>query len=240
MTTSVLAFTVTLFFLGGLGIHASSGRYDAAVQHRRWVKFLVYFLTVHCAVASAIAGPFYFALLMTAIALIGGYELRRVFLGKPLTRPWAISFVLIGALYAYLAATLIRFSLASTTAVLLFVYLVTASLDGFSQLTGQWVGRHRFVPKVSPNKTLEGAVGGLGAAILTAWVIRSWAELTPAMAILIGSSMAMAGVIGDLAASYVKRLGGVKDFGRILPEHGGALDRFDSLFFTASTYFFLR
>jgi len=240
MTTSVFAFTAALFLLGGIAVHASGQRYDGAAQHRRWIKFLVYFFIVHGAVASAIAGPFCFALLMTAIVLVGAFELRRIFLGKQLTRPWVISFVSIGALYAYLAVMLIRFSLISTTAVLLFVYLVTASLDGFSQLTGQWIGRRRFVPKVSPNKTLEGAIGGAGAAILTAWVIRSWAELTPAMSILIGSSMAAAGIIGDLAASYVKRLGGVKDFGRILPEHGGALDRFDSLFFTASIYFFLR
>ncbi len=240
MATSVLAFTTTTFLLGGVGIHASGRKYDAAAQYRRWIKFLVYFLTVHCAVASAAVGPLCFGLLMIAIALVGAYELRRVYRGKPLTHRWVISFLLIGVLYSLLANMLIRFSLASTPAVLLFVYLVTASLDGFSQLTGQWIGRHRFVPKISPNKTFEGAMGGICAAVLTAWALRFWAELTPISSLLMGTSMAVAGIIGDLAASYVKRLGGVKDFGRILPEHGGVLDRFDSLLFTAATYFFLR
>jgi phosphatidate cytidylyltransferase len=139
--------------------------------------------------------------------------------------------------YLVLAYVLIRFSHQSTAQEIIFVYLVTATFDGFSQLTGQWIGRYALAPRLSPNKTLEGALGGLAAAMLTAFALSFLGNLSSLQALFVGAVLAIAGLTGDLAASYVKRLTGVKDFGRILPEHGGILDRFDSLLVAAPTFF---
>ena len=101
---------------------------------------------------------------------------------------------------------------------------------------------------VSPGKSLEGAVGGLVAAMLAAWLYERYAlgpvarlAFYPGAVILFGAIVSIAGQIGDLAESLLKRDTGVKDSGTLLPGHGGALDRFDSLLFTLPLgYFFFR
>ncbi len=111
--------------------------------------------------------------------------------------------------------------------------------DTFAYFTGRAFGRHKLAPNISPKKTIEGAVGGvLGCiAVMLAynyvagsiWNVSFHLPLLTVFAVL-GSVISE---IGDLAMSYIKRGFGIKDYGTIMPGHGGVLDRFDSVLFTA-------
>jgi phosphatidate cytidylyltransferase len=134
------------------------------------------------------------------------------------------------ALFAISAALAIACSWLLPPAVFAFLFLVTAACDGFSQVVGQLIGRRRLAPGLSPGKTVEGLAGGLVAAVVVALLARhaliggtvAW---TAALAVLVG----LAGLGGDLAASWAKRRAGLKDYSSALPGQGGVLDRFDSL-----------
>lgn len=235
MIQAVLGFTLTSFVLGGFALQRANHNVDAFTQRQRWIKFLVYFLIIHIVIGSAIAGSWYFIALISVILIIGAHELLKVLLLNRTTR-LTRKLVIVG-IYFVLAGLSLRFAKDSAPTEVVWVYLITASFDGFSQLTGQWLGRTRLAPRLSPNKTVEGAIGGLVAAMLTAVVLRSLGGLSAWQAPFVGLMLGIAGLSGDLAASYVKRLTGVKDYGRILPEHGGVLDRFDSLLMTAPIFY---
>ena len=110
-----------------------------------------------------------------------------------------------------------------------FLFLAAAAGDGFAQVVGQWLGRRKLAPRVSPAKTVEGFLGGLCAAGSVAAFASTLVGLSPAHAASIGLLTGVAGLVGDLAASWVKRRAGIKDYSGALPGQGGFLDRFDSL-----------
>ena len=111
--------------------------------------------------------------------------------------------------------------------------------DSLALFTGMACGKHKLAPLVSPHKTVEGALGGLaggmaGMAIFCA-VFRAMTHtaLSYSLCIALGLLGAVLGELGDLSFSAVKRQYGIKDYGRLLPGHGGVLDRFDSVLFAA-------
>jgi phosphatidate cytidylyltransferase len=111
-----------------------------------------------------------------------------------------------------------------------FLFLVTAACDGFSQVVGQLVGRRKLAPTVSPGKTIEGLLGGLFAAMVVAVLARGLlVDTTVLGTAALAVSVGLAGLGGDLAASWAKRRAGIKDYSEALPGQGGFLDRFDSL-----------
>ena len=122
---------------------------------------------------------------------------------------------------------------------LVFYLLVLTQLNDVAQfLWGKWLGRRRIAPKVSPNKTVEGLVGGVLTTTLLAWALGPWfTPLSPLYAALAGLLISLFGFTGDVVISAVKRDIGVKDTGRLLPGHGGMLDRLDSLTYTAPLFF---
>ncbi len=107
--------------------------------------------------------------------------------------------------------------------------LVVWANDVFAYLVGVALGRHKMAPRVSPHKSWEGFAGGIvGATVVAAAVGRFWAGGSVWLWALFGVVVALAAVMGDLTESRVKRAAGVKDSGRMLPGHGGLLDRFDA------------
>jgi phosphatidate cytidylyltransferase len=123
--------------------------------------------------------------------------------------------------------------------VLLLVW-VTWLGETAAYLVGSAVGRHTLAPLVSPKKSVEGAAAQLAISVLAALVARAW--FFPALslpgAILVGVVLGVVGQVGDLVESALKRSVGVKDTGRLIPGHGGMLDRIDSLLFNTPVLFY--
>ena len=128
----------------------------------------------------------------------------------------------------------------------LLLGLFTAWLtDTFAYFTGRFLGKHKLCPNISPKKTVEGAIGGLAGGIITSVILFAVFDnyfftvhsLSYVWVIIVSAVLSVIGMCGDLTASVVKRNFGVKDYGNILPGHGGVMDRFDSgLFVLASLY----
>ncbi len=116
-----------------------------------------------------------------------------------------------------------------------FLLLVVWLGDSGAYYVGKQFGKHKLSPRISPKKTIEGLAGGITASIITAVVIHyTFFPKFPLLhAIIAGVILSFAGVIGDLAESMWKRSAAVKDSGTLIPGHGGFLDRFDSILFTA-------
>jgi phosphatidate cytidylyltransferase len=127
-------------------------------------------------------------------------------------------------------------------AFLLAAVIVTVAADVASLLVGSAFGRHPLAPSISPNKTWEGLLGGAVAAVLVAVIvvhfIHPW---TISKALVLGVVVAVVAPIGDISQSMIKRHLGVKDMGRLMPGHGGILDRVDGLLFVLpATYFVVK
>lgn len=116
-----------------------------------------------------------------------------------------------------------------------FLLLVVWLGDSGAYYVGKRFGRHKLSPRISPKKTVEGLAGGISTSIVAAIVIHFtfFPNFPLHHAIIAGAILSFAGVIGDLAESMWKRSAAVKDSGTLLPGHGGFLDRFDSILFTA-------
>lgn len=121
-----------------------------------------------------------------------------------------------------------------------FVVVVTWAGDTGAYLAGKSLGRHALAPVISPKKTYEGLAGGCLLACILALVARGW--FLPAFSLwdclILGLLLTMAGLIGDLTESAIKRSAGFKDSGSLIPGHGGMLDRLDSLLFTAPAFYY--
>jgi phosphatidate cytidylyltransferase len=127
-------------------------------------------------------------------------------------------------------------------AFLLAAVITTVAADVVALLVGSAMGRHPLAPSISPNKSWEGLIGGALAAILSAVIvvhfIHPW---TVSKALIFGVVVAVVAPLGDLSQSLIKRQLGLKDMGRILPGHGGFLDRVDGLLFVLpATYFVVK
>jgi phosphatidate cytidylyltransferase len=146
----------------------------------------------------------------------------------------------VGALFPYFA--LLRNRPDGIATMILILLLVIASDTG-AYFAGSWIGRTRLAPRVSPKKTVEGAIGGLALCVVAGLLLRP--PLVPQWSIgqTIALSAAIGGLaqLGDLAGSALKRSAGVKDSGWIFPGHGGLLDRTCSMVFaTVLTYYWSR
>jgi phosphatidate cytidylyltransferase len=122
------------------------------------------------------------------------------------------------------------------TLVLFLVFVVEMS-DVLQYIWGKTMGRHKIIPAVSPNKTWEGFVGGIASAMLLSLAIRFLTPFSIKETLLVSFLITVAGFCGGAVMSAVKRDFGVKDFGSVIPGHGGMLDRVDSLCYAAPIFF---
>jgi phosphatidate cytidylyltransferase len=129
---------------------------------------------------------------------------------------------------------------------LIFPLVITWASDIGAYFVGRAIGGRKLIPSVSPGKTVAGAVGGLVASMLVAWLYSrlvlvpvAQVGFTPWGALLFGAMISVAAQVGDLFESLLKREAGVKDSSRIIPGHGGILDRLDSLFFVLPVAYLL-
>jgi phosphatidate cytidylyltransferase len=119
----------------------------------------------------------------------------------------------------------------------MFVLLTSWALDTGAYFSGKFYGRHKLAPSLSPGKTWEGSIGGFACALIVAAVVGAVIHMPQPHALILGALIGVFGQVGDLTESAIKREIGVKDFGALLPGHGGVMDRLDSLLFTAPIAF---
>ncbi len=175
------------------------------------------------------------ALACATVGLLSVFLFRRA----PLeTTPRAVAVVALSWLYCgLLLASLVGLRRFGVEWVIL-AFVVTWANDTFAYFAGHAFGKHKMYERISPKKTWEGfaggAVGSVVGALVTRWLLPDLAAALPAgVAVAIGVGGAVLGPLGDLCESMVKRAAGVKDSGKIIPGHGGLLDRIDALLFVA-------
>ncbi|MDO5105151.1 phosphatidate cytidylyltransferase [Capnocytophaga sp.] len=133
---------------------------------------------------------------------------------------------------------LLSYSLFDAQLTMIGILCVIWASDSFAYLAGKSFGKHKLFERISPKKTIEGFIGGLVGAIITAVVISLYSSKEAWEWIVLAAVLVFTGTVGDLVESGFKRAAKVKDSGTILPGHGGLLDRLDSLLF-ASPFAFL-
>jgi len=121
----------------------------------------------------------------------------------------------------------------------LLLIIATWANDSAAYFVGSVFGRHKLAPSISPKKSVEGSLAGLFASVLTGLIIALIWVKSILLFLLLGFAIGIAGQIGDLFESILKRDLGVKDSGSIMPGHGGVLDRFDSLMFAAPVLYYI-
>ena len=149
--------------------------------------------------------------------------------------------VFAGLVFPLMLSCLLRLRLLPGGEALVWMPLaISFGSDTFALFAGMGFGRHKMAPLVSPHKTVEGGVGGLLGGIIGLLLLKGLAVLMSGMPLLSYGQVALFGVLGgivgelgDLSFSVIKREYGVKDYGKLLPGHGGVLDRFDSVTFVA-------
>ena len=189
------------------------------------VRTLTGVIMIVVALVAAYVGGTVFAWAVAAVATLMFYEWTRI------TKGWGPGWYVAGFVYALLPALAllwVRERDAHGLYLLIWVFIVTWSTDIGAYFAGRTFGKRKLVPTISPNKTVEGLLGGIASAALFggAWTIAT--GLGTAL-IVLAPVLAVAAQAGDLFESGMKRRAGVKDSGVWLPGHGGALDRLDGL-----------
>jgi phosphatidate cytidylyltransferase len=193
-----------------------------------WTAFWEYVFPPHPGLIVALAGLLAFVLLASVAPLFAKVDLPAALGGA--------SGTVFGVLSIALPATAMCFLRFVSPRAVLLLFLLVWGCDSFAYYVGKNLGKRKLAPRVSPNKTWEGTIGGLvggtliGAAAGTWWV---FPELGPARGALAGALATSAGQLGDLVESMWKRGAGMKDSGSFLPGHGGFYDRIDSLLYAA-------
>jgi len=234
MIHPIFIYLGILFIIGGIATYFVNKNKDSKESKANWLKYLVYLFITIGTILSIQYDLFY--ILAIIISIFGAIEIFRLVKEDLFKRKASVS-ILAG--YFLLVLFFIQFSLKHEVQNILYVYLIVASFDGFSQISGQLFGKHKLISSISPGKTIEGLIGGIIIATLISFLIRDWIPISTLKAIVFGLIICFFSFTGDILASLIKRLYKVKNYGTILPGHGGVLDRFDSfLFVGASWYFF--
>jgi len=119
------------------------------------------------------------------------------------------------------------------------VFIIAFGTDIFAYFTGYLLGKHKLCPNISPKKTVEGAIGGFVFSIILSGVFSYFlCRDLLVFCLITGAIGSIMSMMGDLSASIIKRKLKVKDYGNLIPGHGGVLDRFDSVLFTAPTVYY--
>lgn len=188
----------------------------------------VFLLAVFAALVQAVLQPARFNIADAVFTIAGisyvGLSLIHLvllrFTGDSLLLPTKFGEMSAGAVYLWLA------------------FVGTWASDTFAYFVGSKFGRHKLAPAISPAKTWEGTIGGVAGSVLGTGLLGAACGLSIVHSAAIGLLIGVVAPLGDLAESVIKRYTGVKDSGRLLPGHGGVLDRFDSVMFAAPVVYY--
>lgn len=147
---------------------------------------------------------------------------------------------LLGIMYVgFLSYHIVLIDKSENPVLIWLVFLAAFGTDIMAYFTGMAIGKHKLCPNLSPKKSVEGAVGGVVGSVIFCGIF-GWLVLPEELieCLIIGGLGSVAAQLGDLSASAFKRQMGIKDYGKLIPGHGGILDRFDSVMFTAPMVYY--
>jgi len=226
MIRTIYFIILAYFLLGGLAFYFINRKKSPEEARQSWIKYISYFVIIHLLFFSIIIEPLAFRLLAVIIVAAGLIELFRLFFKSGFRKKtFFFLFLLVFSVFSF---GFMVFS-GLDKGLVLFTFLILSIFDAFSQVSGQLFGRHKIFPKISPNKTIEGLIGGALLAIVSALLLEGLISALPMTALKMAAGVVVFALVGDAATSCYKRQYGVKDFCRLIPGHGGFLDRFDSL-----------
>ncbi len=226
MIRTIYIIILAYFLLGGLAFYFINRKKKPQEARKSWIKYGSYFVIIHMLFFSIIIEPLAFRLIAVIMVAAGFIELVRLFFKSGFSkRTFFVFFMLLFSAFSFGFIVFSRFD----KGLVLFTFLILSIFDAFSQVSGQLFGRHKIFPKISPNKTVEGLIGGALFAIVSAILIEGLISASPLAAMKMAAGVVVFALVGDVATSWYKRQYGVKDFSRLIPGHGGFLDRFDSL-----------
>lgn len=240
--------TLVVFALSCVGIYEFNKAFKSAGYHP--ISFIGYLACTSLFLMGGIVPEQHKMLILKCalpILLIGSFvyiiciKLKRTIVDVAIT---IFSLLYIPFMFSFLKLILL---LKHGTFYLVYVFAVAFVGDAFAYIIGKALGKHKLCPEISPNKTIEGSVGSIICVAICSIVITLIGNLVLDMNLkflsmmLAGVISGIAGQFGDLAASAIKRHCKIKDFGNVIPGHGGILDRFDSILFIAPVmYIFIK
>ena len=240
-----LLFIFALFAIGGVAIHIISRKKEKPKKIGAWKKFFVYFFVIYSIFLFILYVPILFRIICFLVAFGGAVEIVRLQLKSQPQFAWS-KFCLYFSIYIALAVLFVFFAFESIKITLTVVKIHTLTVftvcifDAFSQLSGQLFGKRKITPRISPNKTLGGLIGGACSALILGIIANFYFGFGMIDVIILILCVVVASFVGDLLASYIKRQYVVKDYSALIPGHGGILDRFDSLIFAGAVMFLLK
>lgn len=177
-------------------------------------------------------------LLVGSIWVLLFEDINLILKGFPLTF-WTLFLISFGLGHLAVFLTMpLELNLLTRSGLLLYFIFITQFNDVLQFIWGSLFGKHPIAPSISPNKTWEGFVGGLISSPLLAYLISSVTPLSGYQSLTLGLLLSLTGFFGDLLMSAIKRNLKIKDMGRLIPGHGGILDRIDSLTLSSLTFFY--
>ena len=228
----LLALTAALMLLGLWEISRIFARIDLKVSFPLAVSGCLFLLVLAYHYQEGYPG----AAVVTIIIAV----LLAIVLQYPRFTPIDAAVTLLSIFYVGLIIYLFLISTYDNGFIWLLILLVcTWASDTSAYLIGRKWGRHALAPALSPSKTLEGSAGGIIGGIIAAFAVTLFTKDLPFLPVLLmGLIIGVTAQAGDLVESAIKRQAGIKDSSKLIPGHGGILDRFDSMLFTAPIVFY--
>ncbi len=226
MIQTIYYIILIYFILGGIGFYAINRKKPPGEARDSYIKFITYFFIINILFFSITINSTIFRYVMMVIIGAGVFEFYKLFKESGFRRKGF--FIQSLLLYLLLSVGLYHFS-GLGKELILFSFLILSIFDSFSQITGQLWGKKKIMPSISPNKTLGGLVGGASVALGSALLLGRLFPGSRGEALLISAGIVVFAFVGDVAASWYKRIYNVKNYSNLIPGHGGFLDRFDSL-----------
>jgi phosphatidate cytidylyltransferase len=223
---TVYGLILFYFIIGFLSFYFINRKKDREASRKSWVKTIIYFFIINIIAASIVFFPVAFRCISIIVIIGGFYELFVLYKksGYRLARIFYSSVLIFGG---FSVAFFVYSGLNKEK--IFFTFALVSIFDSFSQITGELFGKIRLLPHISPNKTVEGFIGGSIITLLSVILLRVFIDIPLLKLFILAAEIIIFTFIGDLSTSYYKRKYKVKDFSRLIPGHGGILDRFDSL-----------
>ena len=233
MYQSIIIPLLLIVILGSVGIFIiSKKRPDQAKQ--LWTKYFVYLLLMFLNIGLIVWDISIYFVFISVFWFIGLYEIYLITKNK--------KNLFLTSIIIYFICGLLFYDFISSTNnnTILFFYITILTLDAFSQIFGQLMGKTK-ITSISPAKTYEGLLGGIVMCIAVGFFISPLIEPNEQVLLITTSLIiGLVGFCGDILASYLKRIADVKDFSKFLPGQGGVLDRYDSWFVCGISFLVLQ